>query len=613
MASETAAPLKIDLGGKKDGRNTCYQRKAWIREWRHADLNFGDQAFSSSVVRCGSGLLAGAGLCPYADALEASAASLPMETSIQCGGVVHATISELESAEGGTDTPVRNPNGAAANPSKESGETEAFTPDQTFAYDAAGNRKEITRDGMTTTYQANAVNQYAQIATGTEVVEPVYDELGNCPSPADAGSRPAGWLRMEDAARAAKQLLEDDRNTYTWDADIHLMSVTRKAGGLPASRREGDSPSQAAGVAASSPQAEGESPSATTTHFRYDPLHRRLARITESETTIFAYDGWSRAEGSEARQTTGGNRLGRQPRVSVGSERVNNTVIAENTAISDPPQQSARLVWGEDLSGTLQGAGGIGGLLSSRLTPEKDQHPTTHLFHYDSNGNVILLTSAADATPTARYAYDAFGQTLTATGPAAHLNRYQFSTKPIERGSGLAYYGYRYYDPVTGRWPSRDPMGEMGGVYSYSFVNNSITGTIDVLGMWFEWCPIIGTLEQLARTYLDDYPGMKAGDYAGVAENQSDPEMCALEIDTEAMWFFIKYVTPNGSRLAIDYAIIACFPTPPTLAGSAKVTLIVLGLSVWASEKISSAPNQAKIDYCGGCGATLLPPTVPLL
>ena len=27
----------------------------------------------------------------------------------------------------------------------------------------------------------------------------------------------------------------------------------------------------------------------------------------------------------------------------------------------------------------------------------------------------------------------------------------------------MAVYGYRYYDPATGRWPSRDPIGEVGG------------------------------------------------------------------------------------------------------------------------------------------------------
>jgi len=31
-----------------------------------------------------------------------------------------------------------------------------------------------------------------------------------------------------------------------------------------------------------------------------------------------------------------------------------------------------------------------------------------------------------------------------------------------ENASGLYYYGYRYYDPVIGRWPSRDPIEEKG-------------------------------------------------------------------------------------------------------------------------------------------------------
>ena len=46
----------------------------------------------------------------------------------------------------------------------------------------------------------------------------------------------------------------------------------------------------------------------------------------------------------------------------------------------------------------------------------------------------------------------------------------------------VMYYGYRYYDPMTGRWPSRDPIGERGGVNLYGFVYNNPFGWIDVLG-----------------------------------------------------------------------------------------------------------------------------------
>jgi len=34
-------------------------------------------------------------------------------------------------------------------------------------------------------------------------------------------------------------------------------------------------------------------------------------------------------------------------------------------------------------------------------------------------------------------------------------------------------YGFRYYDPVTGRWPSRDLIGENGGLNLYGMVGNA--------------------------------------------------------------------------------------------------------------------------------------------
>jgi len=47
----------------------------------------------------------------------------------------------------------------------------------------------------------------------------------------------------------------------------------------------------------------------------------------------------------------------------------------------------------------------------------------------------------------------------------------------------VAYYGYRYYDPVTGRWPSRDPIGERGGINLYGFVRNNTVALSDFLGL----------------------------------------------------------------------------------------------------------------------------------
>jgi len=50
----------------------------------------------------------------------------------------------------------------------------------------------------------------------------------------------------------------------------------------------------------------------------------------------------------------------------------------------------------------------------------------------------------------------------------------------------VAYYGYRYYDPVTGRWPSRDPIGEEGGVNLHGFLGNDGPNQWDYLGLDWE-------------------------------------------------------------------------------------------------------------------------------
>ena len=50
--------------------------------------------------------------------------------------------------------------------------------------------------------------------------------------------------------------------------------------------------------------------------------------------------------------------------------------------------------------------------------------------------------------------------------------------------ASLVYYGYRYYDPMTGRWPSRDPIEEDGGMNLYGFVGNDSLNSVDLLGLY---------------------------------------------------------------------------------------------------------------------------------
>jgi hypothetical protein len=48
---------------------------------------------------------------------------------------------------------------------------------------------------------------------------------------------------------------------------------------------------------------------------------------------------------------------------------------------------------------------------------------------------------------------------------------------------GVTDYTYRWYDPLIGRWPSRDPIEERGGGNLYGFVGNDGTNRRDYLGL----------------------------------------------------------------------------------------------------------------------------------
>jgi uncharacterized protein RhaS with RHS repeats len=48
---------------------------------------------------------------------------------------------------------------------------------------------------------------------------------------------------------------------------------------------------------------------------------------------------------------------------------------------------------------------------------------------------------------------------------------------------GVTHYGYRFYDPNSGRWPSRDPIEENGGLNLYGFLGNDSVGWIDFMGL----------------------------------------------------------------------------------------------------------------------------------
>ena len=184
-------------------------------------------------------------------------------------------------------------------------------------------------------------------------------------------------------------------------------------------------------------------------------------------------------------------------------------------------------LWGVDLSGTLQGAGGVGGQLSESSLITHNSITNNHFPTFDGNGNVSEYVNSSGEV-TAHFEYDPYGNTVVNTDSSGLFN-YKFSTKPLDAENGLYYYGYRYYDPMTGRWPSRDPIEEMGGVNLYGFVGNGKANRWDILGLSAPYAGVSAVAllhiiaQEAAKKMADE---CKGGCPAGVDLTQDCVDCC---------------------------------------------------------------------------------------
>jgi RHS repeat-associated protein len=196
------------------------------------------------------------------------------------------------------------------------------------------------------------------------------------------------------------------------------------------------------------------------TEFHYDGLGRlreRLEYVAEGSegsfswslpsSTRYIYDGWR--------------------------------VIQERDVDNTPTVSYTR---GTDMSGTLEGAGGIGGLLARSHGYSGGNWSTHNFYHADGNGNITYLETSAQGL-AASYRYDPFGNALNWSGSLADENVYRFSSKEFHAATGLYYYGYRWYSPYLQRWINRDPLEEEGGHNLYQFVQNAPIGKVDLYGL----------------------------------------------------------------------------------------------------------------------------------
>ena len=356
-----------------------------------------------------------------------------------------------------------------------------LVPGQSFGYvfDGMGNRITSTAgtgaNEAVTNYGRDALNRYTSIATpgvadvlarsevsvtftvdqravsssdvaNTGNLYSAHATVGNSPDgkyfpvSITAGTTTKTGFRWLAPASVVPQydddgnLLQDGRWNYVWDGENRLVRMTTLTSAVNAGAPD------------------------LTIEYCYDwrgrMIGRKLTRGSSPTDERIIYDGWN--------------------------------PVAEFSVEDGLLVTKKTLLWGPDLSGTLQGAGGVGGLVmisDCRSTPAVHYIPG-----YNTNGDIIAWSDSTGRL-IRRMDYDPFENLIlceTFSGDSADLDKFLthgFSTKPADPETGLLYYGYRWYDPVTGRWMSKDPIGEKGGVNLYGFVGNDGVKMTDMLGL----------------------------------------------------------------------------------------------------------------------------------
>jgi len=316
-----------------------------------------------------------------------------------------------------------------------------------YAYDAAGNLSYRTNNALIQNFNVNSLNQISNV---TRNATNALTVAGTTTMPATSVTVNGSTATLYSDSTFAKGGFTpaDGSNTYTAIAqdslsrlDTNSITVYLPTNAVYAYDQNGNLTNDSKRV------------------FTYDDENQLTGIVVSNEWKAeFVYDGKMRRRierNYEWRNSTW---------VKTSETRFvydGNVVLQERNENNTPVVTLTR---GKDLSGSLEGAGGIGGLLAltenSKLNLQNSSLAHSY-YHADGNGNVTMLIDTNQHV-AARYIYDPFGRTLSKSGPLADVNRYQFSSKPLHDRSGLYDYLYRWYAPEIQRWVNRDPLLELG-------------------------------------------------------------------------------------------------------------------------------------------------------
>jgi RHS repeat-associated protein len=240
--------------------------------------------------------------------------------------------------------------------------------------------------------------------------------------------------------------------TYGYDAADQLIEATLKAG--EATQRQIKYEYDLAGNRTNEQAAIGQLPQTTDYKaLEFDAVNRVTAVVKGTRRSEFFYDG-----------------MGRRVRMV---EREGATVASDR-----------RYIW--DGGEIVEERDGVNASIVTKRyfgagVQEVAANATTNLFYSRDHLGSVREVTDANGNLVARYDYDAWGRQTRVFG--TYEADWGYAGYFVHHASRLNLTWYRAYDPDLGRWVSRDPIEEDGGLNLYGYVENNPPFTNDPLGL----------------------------------------------------------------------------------------------------------------------------------
>lgn len=376
-----------------------------------------------------------------------------------------------------------------------------------YSYDALGRRTSYTVNGVGETTSFDALGRVSQLTNPLGTFTPAYvgatNRIASIGYPGGVNTaysyHPlAGDFRLREILHTRPGGAELSRHSYEYDAEGTMTRWTQvsASAGINRSWRLGhDLADQLVSVSAQDPGTLAARPTGNAS-YAYDAAGNRTLENRDGILASAAYDGLNRilnAGGTAPAPPLRGFEWDAEDRLIAitypGTNRRTEFTydgLGRRIAIIEKAgttvQEHRRFVW--DGLRIVEERGANGQAIRRRYFTGGMQYAATaggslqaRLFATDHLGSVRHVTNGS-GTWLGSVDYDPWGRRTITTG-SSDETALGFTGHPWHEASGLALAPYRAYDPVMGRWISRDPIGERDGSNLYQYVQNSPINLVD--------------------------------------------------------------------------------------------------------------------------------------